>query len=655
MYFEPAELANVDDSIFQVIVDDFRKFREKSEKDIEHKLIQIWEEEVGKNNVLSFDEILNRVGYQTASTDIGLEQVYEKFAVFYCLNGLLQFEKAKQGLNFKASSVETIKEKQFKLKALQQIEKFCRSDFNLILNQEETIMLRERLLDGLIKTKDSNYWNDICQYKAFHTHDESITSLEGKIKHWLALLGTDLLWPEILILKENTFPSHLTDLLIRIILGKSHVSELHSIMEESSQYADYKTTDENTNEWKHYNDVITIDSPGTMDIDDGISILEVDNNGVKVAIHITNVAHFFYDHVGKSNIKTMMENPIFKEASRRVTSLYSYLHKESHLFRKCLSYNGQHVEQDTYLTVFPMLPPALSENILSLKVGQKLAISYEFHLRHGQDPTLIGVYPSTVDVKENTTYEATESLFENDNEWRSLYDLCRELNEKRVKGGAKSYDNMKYLVPIPSSSLVGIKVSERRSFKSSLVISECAILVSSMMGGYFKENNIPGITKSFDEEKKVSMTEVLSSKSPKPYLQQTSPVRRFCDTINQIQLYLKLTNRLPMTEKQLQSYCDRIDSITQAIGDLEDRITTYWVLQHLRQHYSASERESISRYLTGHVNKQGEDIKKIKLDEETYCSFELRCTNLEVTDVPISFLIESVNFETLSILVKTLN
>ncbi|KAG2389203.1 hypothetical protein C9374_014603 [Naegleria lovaniensis] len=650
---------------FEILLQHFNEYYKQHEQEFMNCLIDIWEQDHCSNTTLSFSEILHKFLPLSPHNEhySELDKAIRKFVLYCCINSLSNYEKIKhKEITFRLVSADELLENRLKMKFKHQMELFSKEVFHVELNDEESIILKTRLLDCLIFQSHSIYWNDICKYPS------KAKSLEARIRKWLDLLGTKLSFPEALILKSNVFPKHLVPTLIKCILNQIDKKVLHTMMEDQSQFLEYKDLvknwDINTSSWKFYDNVITIDSEGTMDIDDAISIESYETNSMRVAIHITNVAHFFYSYLGNNSLQDMLKDPIFKEAARKVTSYYDSLPRSSVLFR-----NPDELDQDArHLTVFPMLYPSLSENILSLKTGKRLTMTYEFEFNDfDSQPKLLGIYPSCVNIIENTTYEQAEALFEKDEKWNKLFSYCRALYERRIQNGAPSFENRKCLTPEPSNNTTArLSISERRGLKSSLVISESAVLIGSIVGEYFKAHNIPGITRNFDSRKKISLTSVCNKDTPSPYLQQTSPVRRFIDLLNQLQLYLFLTQQTMLSVKQLEEHCDRIESESTKAQEVEDHIIMYWFLCYLWEHYGPSSSKSSTvderncKALKGTVGRFVSAFTKIILNDEQFCSFSIHCANLHyllggkycVEGLPINFVIESIDWELLTVSIR---
>ena len=220
-----------------------------------------------------------------------------------------------------------------------------------------------------------------------------------------------------------------------------------------------------------------------------------------------------------------------------------------------------------------------------------------------------------------------------------------------MNNGAPSYSE-KYITTEPiSNTRSTFSISQRRTLKSSLIISECAVLVGYHSGKYFIDKKIVGITRSFGSRKKIALTLDVDV----PYLQQTSPIRRFIDLLNQMQLFLFLTNEKLFTTKQLEGFCDRIESATTKSQELQDHIDMYWMLCYLWEHHNSQS----NSMLHGQVGCIGTSTT-IALDEEKFCSCKINCDNLHqildgiycVEGTSINFVIQSIDWEILTVSIE---
>ena len=120
----------------------------------------------------------------------------------------------------------------------------------------------------------------------------------------------------------------------------------------------------------------TIDAEKTLDYDDAFSVLEWSEGELIVAIHITDLSHAIQP-----------EDPLFKEAESRISSVYA---PEGPV---------------------PMLPDLLSNDTFSLKEGEDRAVlSFKFQLTGNGDWNLLEVTPKIARVQKNLSYEHADLL-----------------------------------------------------------------------------------------------------------------------------------------------------------------------------------------------------------------------------------------------------
>ncbi len=164
--------------------------------------------------------------------------------------------------------------------------------------------------------------------------------------------------------------------------------------------------------------VITIDSASTRDVDDALS-LSYDEGNILVGVHITDVA-FFVDH----------GSLLDRELCHRATSIYL-----------------------PEMTI-PMIPPVLSEAGGSLTVGHyRPALSVV--LRFGSDLKLKEhrIIESVVRVNERLSYEqADERVSDSESKEATLFKIASSIRRERVAAGAFIFKDPEVSVPIGRGS-----------------------------------------------------------------------------------------------------------------------------------------------------------------------------------------------------------
>ena len=141
------------------------------------------------------------------------------------------------------------------------------------------------------------------------------------------------------------------------------------------------------------NNVLTIDPPKCLDMDDAIHFTKLNSNKFQIGVHITDVSHFVES-----------DSDVDKEAQKRLTSIYAP-HK-----------------------VINMLPKELAENHCSLIEGEdRFTISVLIDFDNQGNYINYKIVPGLVNVSKNYTYSEFEKLIEYDSELNDFFNLLKKL------------------------------------------------------------------------------------------------------------------------------------------------------------------------------------------------------------------------------------
>lgn len=164
--------------------------------------------------------------------------------------------------------------------------------------------------------------------------------------------------------------------------------------------------------------IVTIDGADAKDLDDAVTVEELDNGNYKLGVHIADVSHYVTEGF-----------PIDVEAADRATS--SYL-----------------VDR-----VIPMIPHRLSNGICSLNPQvDRLTLTCEMEITPSGDVVNHEIFESVIRTNERMTYTAVnEILADRNEETRAKYEslvplfermekLAAILRKKRFKRGAIDFD-----------------------------------------------------------------------------------------------------------------------------------------------------------------------------------------------------------------------
>ncbi len=317
--------------------------------------------------------------------------------------------------------------------------------------------------------------------------------------------------------------------------------------------------------------VFSIDSESTRDIDDALSI-EAKGASYYVGIHIADVAHYI-----------LPESHLDREAYERTTSIYLPEGK------------------------IPMLPPALSEDALSLVEGEeRLALSIIIHFDSSNEIKEYDIFPSTIKVHHRYSYIQSDNQIHRNQDFSYLLQLAQCLRKKRVNAGA-------IFLPIPE---LNIKVDEQKTTQvnkreretpSEIIISELMILTNWLCASFLHEKGIPLIHRNqLDPKEMVEgagkdnlflnykqrrlFNRVILSTTPdnhsslglKPYSTFTSPIRRYLDLTAQRQLKSALIeDRKPYSKEKLKQMIVDTEINQTKINLVHEQRHRYWLIKYL--------------------------------------------------------------------------
>lgn len=334
-----------------------------------------------------------------------------------------------------------------------------------------------------------------------------------------------------------------------------------------------------------YKDLICycIDSPDAHEIDDAVSIKSLGGAKYRIYIHVADPASLFPE---ANEDGTTINSPVLDIAYQRAFT--------------------------TYLPdkVFPMLPTTYARSSDLGQFGKPTkAVTFSVDCTFSKSKGLcllkdsLKVELSVLHKSTRITYEAVDELLDEPTtkpksgkheDLKTLFYIAKALRRQRiVDGGAVVFENSSTgivsLSPDDNSELVEVSFKDQIETKSTILVSELMILANSLTASYFEENQIPGIYRGYrplnvvedatsvpewvkaktQENKIISKADIAKMKSfltssfysslPTPhdmlgtshYLTITSPLRRFPDLVNHLQLHRTLKG-LPLLYKQSQ-------------------------------------------------------------------------------------------------------
>lgn len=364
--------------------------------------------------------------------------------------------------------------------------------------------------------------------------------------------------------------------------------------------------------------VFCIDSEDAHEIDDGISIEELDGVRSRIHIHIADPAGLFPESFDYT--KSGISDDVLRVSLKRAFT--------------------------TYLPdlVVPMLPKSFCNRADLGKHDRKTeTISFSFELVNKEDGGLHVDY-DTFQVRlgivsnfPKVTYDKVDSILNGDDnslpskqkkQLELLHTLATKLLHKRIHDdnavvfGDGFNKGLVSLSPDDDGELCIPTFYDQSQTKSTLLVSEFMILTNKLCAAFFQENKIPGVYRCYNglnlgnqakaqfellkeniklgklpslkDITKISSQLSSSFYSPFPlphkmigntaYLTVTSPMRRGPDLINHLQLH-RFLKKLPLCFKQ--EYLDQYVWSFQARADIlkifQRHSSTYWTLKHLEQ------------------------------------------------------------------------
>ena len=261
--------------------------------------------------------------------------------------------------------------------------------------------------------------------------------------------------------------------------------------------------------------IISIDPPGCQDIDDAIGIRTTANGETILSIYIANVA-------------MMLEYlKLWPYLTDRIATLY-LPHKK-----------------------YPMLPPALSENICSLKEKEdRVAFVLDITIKCMSVQSIN--YTSTIiKVEKNYAYDSAELLARAD--YKQLVEIVKELNYnfRYISQIANSHDVVEYCMLFMNREcarhLQTKKCGIFRSASQKEIPNELKQVLQGVAGEYC----------SFANKKPHELIGVES------YVHITSPIRRLVDVVNMLAILQEQVQWSDDAKAFIEKWQNNIPNINQ--------------------------------------------------------------------------------------------
>jgi exoribonuclease-2 len=301
-----------------------------------------------------------------------------------------------------------------------------------------------------------------------------------------------------------------------------------------------------------------IDDEDSRDFDDAISITANDD-GFVLGIHVSNLAAWLSP-----------ESTLFADAEERVSSMYLA--------------SG----------VVPMLAPQFSEQIFSLKQNEDKAVlslyasfSKDAQLKHSI------LKSETIRISRNYSYKEVDRARQQDY-WQPFFRIADKLRDQRDTE-SKAEDRRFIYNLVAGTQKITIKAVDMQS-PARRMIEELMILYNRSLANYAIRHQIPmlfrNINRFYDADKDLqNSTAYLDTRAgfhpgigAEAYLHSTSPIRRFVDLVNQLQINSHLNQELlPLDEDALQKLIPSIERRILQIRETVQRSDRYWLLRYIEE------------------------------------------------------------------------
>ena len=328
---------------------------------------------------------------------------------------------------------------------------------------------------------------------------------------------------------------------------------------------------------------MSIDTEGTRDIDDGLT-LEEKGGGYEVGVHIADVSHFI-----------KRSNELDEEALMRSSSIYFP-------FRR-----------------WGMFPGDLSEFRMSLIAGElRPVLSFIFRINGDYEVIDHELKLCEIRVDKNLSYQEAECVLESGGEegrkLQILYGLAKRLKERREAEGALEFNRTELKIKRGGDGRLRI-MREDQDLKTQFLVKELMIYINHKAANICHEEGIPGIYIYQDEpegeKRKYSEEELEGSRwkffeqmkglkrsemsmlggrhyslGLSRYTQCSSPIRRYHDLLVQRQLkryIMGVSMEDSYSEEEIKSIFPGLERTQRTIKQAEREKCRYWILKYIEQ------------------------------------------------------------------------
>ena len=346
--------------------------------------------------------------------------------------------------------------------------------------------------------------------------------------------------------------------------------------------------------------VYTIDDESTQEIDDGLSIENLDDGRQRLWIHIAD--------------PTRLVRPgdeLDLEARRRSTTLY------------------------LPTGMIPMFPPVLATGPMSLVQGRVCpALSFCVVLNEVGNVEEYSIHATLIKPTYRLTYEDVDEMLEigvrAEPEIASIATLALRREGWRRSQGAISIHMPEAVIKVRNDDEISIDVLD--DSRSRQLVAEMMILAGEVAGRYGQQHQLPLPYRGQPQPELPSEEELMqlpagpvrfcamrrcmprsemsitplrhASLGLETYTQVTSPIRRYTDLLTHFQIKAHLRGEdLPFTAQQLQETMLSVTSAADEATRVERQTNRYWGLEYLRRNSDQVWQALMLRWLREHENE----------------------------------------------------
>lgn len=241
-------------------------------------------------------------------------------------------------------------------------------------------------------------------------------------------------------------------------------------IEKEAEYAALPVTEEEVKNRKDYRRkiVLTIDGADSKDLDDAISIEQMENGNFRLGVHIADVSHYIKEG-----------GALDREAMNRGTSVY------------------------LLDIVLPMLPKVLSNGICSLHPGaDRLTLSVSMEITQKGVVVDHEIFESVIRSTERLVYSEVSDLLEHETpalaekyarvhkELKMMRDLAGILRSRRQERGSLDFDFDEAHIILDQGGIpVSVETSERRV--ANRMIEEFMLIANETVAEHYFHLGLP--------------------------------------------------------------------------------------------------------------------------------------------------------------------